>query len=83
MSINIQTSDQIYKINVKTTNTVNNLKFIIEQKYDTSMKRFKFFRIQEMSIKNAHSSNQENISEILLYIWYIVRMKNNIKLNYK
>lgn len=41
MNINIRTlTSQIYKINVKATNTVNDLKSIIEQKYGIPMERF-------------------------------------------
>lgn len=41
MNINIRTlTGQIHKLNVNNTDTVNDLKFIIEQKYGISMEKF-------------------------------------------
>ena len=71
MNINIRTlTGQIYKINVKNTNTVNDLKFIIEQKYGIPMERFVLTASGKHLLNNTLLSNY-NISEnSTLYLVY-------------
>lgn len=71
MNINIRTlTGQIYKINVKNTNVVNDLKFIIEQKYGIPMERFVLTASGKYLLDNTPLSHY-NISEnSTLYLVY-------------